>query len=79
MSGQLYVQNSGMEPTIDNYYGGYYAAYGMVLRKSQYAGTASFEMASSLVNHNRTFDPNDYRAQLVDLIIQAASIETGEE
>lgn len=55
------------------------AAYGMVLRKSQYAGTASFEMASSLVNHNRTFDPNDYRAQLVDLIIQAASIETGEE
>ncbi len=50
------------------------AAYGMLLRKSPYAGNASFDMASSLVNNNRTFDPHEYRAGLGELILQAAEI-----
>ena len=51
------------------------AAYGMILRDSPYKGEASFGMAAELVDANRNFDPNGYRAQLVELINKAATIE----
>lgn len=44
------------------------AAYGMVLRKSPYAGEASLSMAKSLVNNSLDFDPYGRRAELVKLI-----------
>ena len=50
------------------------AAYGMLLRKSPYAGSASYNMAQQLVDQNRTFDPHGYRAQLVNLIQLAAGL-----
>jgi len=47
------------------------AAYGMLLRQSPHAGNADYAMAKELVEQNRSFDPHDYRAQLVSLISQA--------
>lgn len=44
------------------------AAYGMVLRQSEYKGSATIEMASELVDGARSFDPNGYRAELVMLM-----------
>ena len=50
------------------------AAYGMILRNSPYAGTADYKMARELVKQNSSYDPHGYRAQLHDLIMQAAGL-----
>lgn len=47
------------------------AAYGMVLRDSKYKGTATFDMAYSLIGERLSFDPYGYRAQLRELIMMA--------
>ena len=44
------------------------AAYGMVLRESEYKGQATLSMARELVNGAKSFDPNGLRAQLVELM-----------
>lgn len=44
------------------------AAYGLVLLNSEYKGEASLDMASELVKAGLTFDPNGYRAELLELI-----------
>lgn len=44
------------------------AAFGLVLRNSEYKGEASVSMARELVNGAKSFDPNGLRAQLVELM-----------
>lgn len=44
------------------------AAYGMVLRQSEYRGDADIDMAIRLVDGARSFDPHGYRAELVKLM-----------
>ena len=44
------------------------AAYGLVLRGSEYKGDATLKMARDLVDSARSFDPNGFRAQLVGLM-----------
>lgn len=44
------------------------AAFGLVLRNSEYKGEASVSMARELVNGAMSFDPNGFRAQLVELM-----------
>ncbi len=44
------------------------AAYGLVLRESKYKGDATLSMARELVNGAKSFDPNGFRAQLVELM-----------
>ena len=44
------------------------AAYGMVLRQSEYRGDADIDMAIRLVDGARSFDPHGYRAELVTLM-----------
>ncbi len=51
------------------------AAYGMVLRESEYKGDATLKMASELVAKNRTFDPQGYRGQLLQLIDKATNLK----
>lgn len=47
------------------------AAYGMVLRNSEYKGSATFMMADSLVSEACSFDPFGYRQELLTLIRKA--------
>ncbi len=47
------------------------AAYGMLLRNSEYKGDATFDMASDLVSKSLGFDPGNYRRQLLGLIYNA--------
>ncbi len=54
------------------------AAFGMLLRQSEYKGTSTFQMAYDLVNNNRTFDPFGYREDLLDIIEDAAEIYIAE-
>ncbi len=51
------------------------AAYGMLLRKSQYAGNADFDKAKNWVQGASTFDPNSYRAGLPALMDKAKSLQ----
>ena len=44
------------------------AALGLTLRDSEYKGSASLTMARELVQNALSFDPNGYRAQLLQLI-----------
>ena len=50
------------------------AAYGMLLRKSPYAGNATYSLATKLVEENKSFDPHGYRSKLVDLINKASAM-----
>jgi len=47
------------------------AAYGMILRDSEYKGESTFTMAKELVQKGLSFDPNGYRKSLVDIIGKA--------
>ena len=44
------------------------AAYGMVLRTSPYKGDATLEMAYELVENSLSYDPHNYRAELLSII-----------
>ena len=50
------------------------ASYGMVLLGSEYKGSSSFDLASSLVKSSLSFDPHNYRAGLLDLIDKAKEL-----
>ena len=51
------------------------AAYGMILRDSEYKGESTFTMAKELVQKGLSFDPNGYRKSLVDIIGKAEKIK----
>lgn len=51
------------------------AAYALVLRESEYKGSASFEMAESLVRESLGEDKYDLRKQLLELIGRAAAFD----
>ncbi|NER96506.1 MAG: VWA domain-containing protein [Symploca sp. SIO1B1] len=46
------------------------AAFGMVLRNSQYKGTANFEQVLQLANQSQAEDLNGYRAEFIRLVKQ---------
>lgn len=50
------------------------AAYGMILRNSEYKGSADYDMAASLVEKGLGFDPHGYRAEFKELIMTAKSL-----
>lgn len=50
------------------------AAYGMLLRGSEYMGTSSYKMATNLIKDASTYDPHGYRKELVELIQKAEKI-----
>ena len=50
------------------------AAFGMILRNSQYKGNADFDMAYELVGRGLENDPHGYRAELQELITTAKGI-----
>ena len=47
------------------------AAYGMVLRDSEYKGTATFDMVLKLYGNGYSFDPFGSRAQFAELVRKA--------
>lgn len=51
------------------------AAYGMILRNSEYKGTADINMVSNLIAQNKSFDPYGWREQLLTLIDLYASLQ----
>lgn len=51
------------------------AAFGMILRESPYKGSATFEMAEQLAQGGMTFDPYDYRKQLLEIIGHAKAMD----
>lgn len=50
------------------------AAFGMILRDSEYKGTADFDMAYELVGKGLDNDPHGYRAEFQELITAAKSL-----
>ena len=54
------------------------AALGLTLRDSKYKGSASLAMSYELVQNALAFDPNGYRAQLLDLIAKGINLAEGE-
>ena len=50
------------------------AAFGMILRESPYKGEATFGMAEELVRGGMSFDPHDYRKQLLEIISKARKL-----
>ena len=44
------------------------AAYGMLLRNSEYKGQSSLIMVKALIGNSLSFDPHGYRADLLDLL-----------
>ena len=50
------------------------AAFGMILRGSEYKGTADFDMAYELVGKGVENDPHGYRAELQELILTAKGL-----
>ena len=49
------------------------AAFGMVMRRSDYKGTANLDMASELVEQSLSYDPQGHRAELLELIKKTKS------
>ena len=69
---------SSKQPSLDVYYensksenltfAAGVAAYGMLLRDSEYKGDANLKMVKNLIGNSLTFDPHGYRAELLDLL-----------
>ncbi len=55
----------------DFYFAAGVAAYGMLLRNSPYKGDATYDMAASLVKEGSSFDPDNRRSELLELISKA--------
>ena len=53
------------------------AAYGMVLRNSQYKGLSTYELAFDLVGSGLSYDPHGYRQQLFAMIAAAPGLAAG--
>lgn len=67
--------NSSILPTstLSNefYFASGVAAFGMLLRESEYKGSSTFDLAADLVKKGLDFDPNGYRAELLELILKS--------
>lgn len=50
------------------------AEFGMMLRRSDYRGTASFEAAAALATKFRGADPDGYRAEFIRLVELAGAL-----
>ncbi|MEM7351173.1 MAG: von Willebrand factor type A domain-containing protein [Acidobacteriota bacterium] len=50
------------------------AAFGMLLRDSQYRGAADFDLASELIAKGSAYDPNGYRTELAELVTEAQQL-----
>lgn len=50
------------------------AAFGMILRNSEYKGTADFDMAYELVRKGLDNDPHGYREEFQNLIVTAKEL-----
>lgn len=55
------------------------AAFGMVLKDSDYKGNASWALAEKLATESLSYDPGGYRAEMVRLIKMAASLKPSPE
>ncbi|MBR4215328.1 MAG: von Willebrand factor type A domain-containing protein [Bacteroidales bacterium] len=58
------------KPSDDFYFAAGVATYGMMLRESPYKGDATFTMAVDLASKGKSFDPNGYRAEFINLMIK---------
>ena len=54
------------------------AAYGMLLRNSEYKGTANLEMVKQLIGSSLTYDPKGYRQGLLNLLNNLSSDQVEE-
>ena len=54
------------------------AAFGMILRNSEYKGTADFDMVYELVGRGLNNDPHGYRAEFLELITTAKEVASKE-
>jgi Ca-activated chloride channel family protein len=54
------------------------AAYGMLLRNSEYKGTANLEMVKQLIGSSLNYDPKGYRQGLLDLLNNLSSDQVSE-
>ncbi len=62
--------------TSDNFrFSASVAAFGMLLRDSEYKGTATFDLAKSLAEGSKGKDPEGYRADYIKLIDQASKLK----
>jgi Ca-activated chloride channel homolog len=64
----------GNEASEDLRFAAAVAAFGMVLRESEYRGSASYPMALELARASRGRDSHGHRAELVRLIELAQSL-----
>ena len=60
--------DGGPEPSENLRFAAGVTAYGLVLRNSEYKGEATLKMARELVQGSLSFDPNGFRAQLLELM-----------
>ena len=66
---EMYNNDMTLKPLSDNLsFAAGVAAYGMVLRKSEYKGDATSEMASKLIRNSLSFDPYERRSELIKII-----------
>lgn len=66
---------NGSEFSSETSFAASLAAFGMVLRQSEYKGSATFDMALFLADGCTAFDPFDYRKNYIQLIRKAKEIE----
>lgn len=52
------------------------AAFGMILRDSEYKSDASFENIESIANENRGSDPHGYRKEFINLVKKATNLKS---
>lgn len=66
---QITDAQTGFEQASENMrFAASVAAYGMLLRKSDYKGTASYEQVINWAQNARTFDPYLWRSEFADLV-----------
>ncbi len=68
----VYLDNSESE---NFFFAAGVAAYGLVLRDSEYKGDANLPLARELVQSSLNYDPDGYRAALLGLIDRAAALK----
>jgi len=69
-------QDLSWNETSDNFrFAASVAAYGMLLRDSNYKGSATFESVKNWANASRNYDPNGFKAEFVQLVDKAESLQ----
>ena len=65
--------------SVDHRFAAAVASFGMLLRKSEHRGTATFDGVQSIARENLGKDPNGYRAEFVSLVAKAKQITPAAE